>query len=79
MSVDQVRAGTPTPHDTVAQQEIAHEQEFVDAVYDQLDAVDEERRRRWPVRVTAAPTSATRAVSSSATRWSSRPPSGSPP
>ena len=37
MSVDQVRAGTPTPHDPVAQQEIAHEQEFVDTVYDQLD------------------------------------------
>ncbi len=37
MSVDQVRAGTPTPHDPVAQQEIAHEQAFVDTVYDQLD------------------------------------------
>jgi hypothetical protein len=37
LSVDQVRAGTPTPHDPVAQQEIAHEQAFVDTVYDQLD------------------------------------------
>ncbi len=36
MSVDQVRPGT-TPHDPVAQQEIAHEQAFVDRVYDQLE------------------------------------------
>ena len=30
MSVDQIRAGATTPHDAVAQQEIAHEQAFVD-------------------------------------------------
>ena len=33
MSIDQVHSG----HDTVAQQEIEHEQEFVDGVYEQLE------------------------------------------
>ena len=77
MSVDQVRAGTPTPHDPVAQQEIAHEQAFVDRSTSS-SRVGQERRRRWPARATAAAGSATRAAWSSATRWSSRPPSGSP-
>ena len=36
-------------------------------------------RRSWPGRVWPAAGSATRAVSSSATRWSSRPPAGWPP
>ena len=36
MSVDQVPRGRTTP-DTVAQQEIEHEQEFVDGVYEQLE------------------------------------------
>ncbi|MEP7091751.1 MAG: UvrD-helicase domain-containing protein [Nocardioidaceae bacterium] len=37
MSVDQVPSGVGSPHDAVAQQEIAQEQEFVDGVYEQLD------------------------------------------
>ncbi len=37
MSVDHVSTGVTSTHDTVAQQEIAHEQEFVDKVYLQLD------------------------------------------
>jgi DNA helicase IV len=40
LSVDQIRSGASAsqgPHDAVAQQEIASEQEFVDRVYDQLD------------------------------------------
>jgi DNA helicase IV len=40
LSVDQIRSGSSPsqgPHDAVAQQEIAIEQEFVDRVYDQLD------------------------------------------
>ena len=59
--------------------EIAHEQEFVDVVYRQLEASTRNAPRRWPARATAAPGSATRAGWSSATRWSSRRPSGSPP
>ena len=38
MSVDQIRAGASPSHDAVTQQEIDHEQEFVDRVYRQLDA-----------------------------------------
>ncbi len=38
MSVDQVSDGVTAPRDSAAQQEIAHEQEFVDRVYRQLDA-----------------------------------------
>ena len=38
MSVDQIRAGASPSHDPVTQQEIDHEQEFVDRVYRQLDA-----------------------------------------
>jgi DNA helicase IV len=37
LSVDSIPSGVSTPHDTVAQQEIAHEQQFVDRVYQQLD------------------------------------------
>jgi DNA helicase IV len=37
LSVDQIRGGIEPPHDAVAQREIAHEQEFVDRVYLQLD------------------------------------------
>jgi DNA helicase IV len=37
VSVDHVSPGVNTTHDTVAQQEIAHEQEFVDRVYTQLE------------------------------------------
>ena len=37
MSVDQVPTGVASTPDTVAQQEIAHEQEFVDTVYEQLE------------------------------------------
>ena len=37
MSVDHVSPGVASTHDTVAQQEIAHEQEFVDRVYAQLE------------------------------------------
>jgi DNA helicase IV len=37
LSVDQVQSGVAPTHDTVAQQEIAHEQEFVDRVYEQLE------------------------------------------
>ncbi len=37
MSVDHASPGVTSTHDTVAQQEIAHEQEFVDRVYTQLE------------------------------------------
>ena len=37
MSVDHVSPGVASTHDTVAQHEIAHEQEFVDRVYTQLE------------------------------------------
>jgi DNA helicase IV len=37
LSADQIRGGVTAPHDAVAQGEIAHEQEFVDRVYRQLD------------------------------------------
>ena len=37
MSVDQVHPGEAPTHDTVAQQEIAQEQKFVDLVYEQLE------------------------------------------
>ena len=37
MSVDPLRTAVATPHDTTAQREIAHEQDFVDGVYQQLE------------------------------------------
>ena len=37
MSVDQINSGVAPAHDSVSQQEIATEQEFVDRVYQQLD------------------------------------------
>ena len=37
MSVDHVSPGVAPTHDTVAQHEIAHEQQFVDRVYTQLE------------------------------------------
>jgi len=37
LSVEQIPSGVSSPHDAVAQQEIVHEQEFVDRVYDQLE------------------------------------------
>jgi DNA helicase IV len=37
LSVDQVHSGVTPTHDTVAQQEIAQEQKFVDTVYEQLE------------------------------------------
>ena len=58
--------------------EIAAEQEFVDGVYVQLEASAPDRAGAGRARATTAAGSATRAASSSATRWSSRPPSGSP-
>ena len=72
MSIDQAT------NDTVAQQELEHEQEFVDRVYVQLEK--SARTPRQLAREGHEPrrASATRAGWSSATRWCSRPRSGSP-
>ena len=68
--------GSPLSEELV-ENEVAQEQAFVDRVYVQLEK-SARPPSSWPARATGAAGSVTRAGSSSATPWSSRPPSGSP-